>query len=516
MIKNTSLLKSILLITFFITFLSVSSQEINIPNDSSFFTGITPTQTITINQPVTSDKINTAINNFGVNGGVIHIPEGTHLLDKIINLKSNTHIIVAENAVFKPTSAFFIFDIGTNGRGNQQKIENVKIASASGKFIIDYSNFQGNDRVAGFTVGWVENFLIDGVSIKDNQTFLAGISVTPPSGGDWNRIAKNGIISNCTITNADYGYGLIQVQAAENVLFKNLEGSGGVTLRFESGFRLLREAGVNVGTSTKLYGLNITGINGNAAVMVSPHTKKQGSAIIKNITSRNCSLGIRIDKGFTEGGFPAGTYNEVIVGGNINITRDADESKNLAQIKQKHYIYYPLNFRNDHEFTSFALTAGTDPTSRKAPAIAPILFDAQNSIDDYTGDGKYKVTFRTSGHSSNSQTYSGFRSCTPNVLYEDDKRRVCLDEPLLSLDALKPIAKNRVYPIPTTNHKIFIETTSETSTIKIYSPYTGSLLKVVTNTGLINEIDLSDIPSGNYILQIVTKDNTISKKIIII
>ncbi|NJB83101.1 T9SS type A sorting domain-containing protein [Wenyingzhuangia aestuarii] len=509
--------KSFLL--FFIVFNTITAQEIIIPDDNNFFTGTTPSVSKDISLPVTADKINNAINNGGV---VINIPAGTHNINKVINLKSNTHILIAKNAVLKPTTAFFMFNIGTNGRGTQQKIKNVKISSTSGKFIIDYSKFNPGDKVSGFTIGWVENFLIQGVLLKDNQTFLSGLSLSPPSGGNWNRIAKNGIINNCTITGADYGYGLIQVQAAENVLFKNLKGYGGVTLRFESGWKSMRDAGINVATSTKLYGLNITGINGNAAVMVSPHTKRQGTAVIKNVTSKNCSFGIRIDKGFDEAGFTAGKYNSVIVGGKIKISRNSDETKNLAQIKQKHYGFYPTQFRNANPFSSFPFTAGTDPIARKAPSIAPILFDAQNTATDFSGGGKYKVTFRKSGHASNTQTYSGFRNCSPKVVYDNDKNNVCPVKRIITNNNISELSTefnepvDKVYPNPVSNGKLFVETKVINSVVNIFSLHSGQLITTIKNSGYKNTIDTSSIKPGTYILQIISDVETTNQKIVIL
>ncbi|MGY5351593.1 T9SS type A sorting domain-containing protein [Wenyingzhuangia sp. IMCC45533] len=519
MIENYSKLHYLLFMCFFIVFSTTQSQEIIIPASNTFFNGKTPRKSVTIVKPVNSDKINNAIKSFDDNGGVINIPSGVHTLRKIINLKSNVHIRVAKDAVLKPTSAFVVFDLGTNGGANQKKVTNVKISSTAGKFIIDYSNFSPGRKVAGFSVGWVENFMISGVLFKDNQTFLSGISVSPPSGGNWNRIAKNGIVINCSITNSDYGYGLVQVQAAENVLFKNLKGSGGVTLRFESGWKAMRDAGVRNATSTKLYGVNISGANGNAAVMVSPHTKRQGFAVIKNVTSTDCSFGIRIDKGFKEDRYPAGKYERVVVGGNIKITRNSNEGRNLAQIKQKHYYYYPTSFTNDNPFASFPKTKGTDPDARKAPSIAPMLFDAQNSATSFGGDGKYKVTFRDSGHRTNKQTYRGFRSCTPRIVYDNDKRKVCPTKKnntnsLKTLSEQSDQTNDNFYPNPVKNGRIFFHSKFTDSTINIYSIQTGAVIKTIHAQNK-NEIDVSDINPGTYILRTVSNGEVKTQKVII-
>lgn len=511
--KNFNLINRSFLLLFIGIVFSSNAQEINIPSDSIFFNGVVPNRNpIHVSKPVTASKIITAINKASrrARGGVVKIPSGTHRITDPIILKSNVHIEITGGTTFIPTRTFGgMFSIGTSDRSNQRLIRNIRIYSSSDtKYTIDYSKFKGGDKIAGFDLGYVTNFKIEDAEIKDNQTFLSGFSITPPPGGSFNKKTKNGIIQNCTILNSDYGYGLVQVQVGENILFKNLSGSGGVTVRFESGFSLLTNAGRTTGTSTKLYAYKTSCKNGNAAVMISPHTKVQGTAVIKDVTAENCSFGIRIDKGFAERGKAAGTYRSVIVGGKIKISRNQDDSLNLAQIKQKHHVYYPVEFRRKNPFNSFPLTGGTDPISRKAPGIAPIHVDAQLSANNIgpKRDGHYQVTYRRNGN-GNSQTFNGFKPCTPSVVYENDKRRVCLNnrELLFSFtNKENNTHKINVYPIPTSgNSNIIIENLPSNSQVKIYDMQNNLLISktFISNNSPIY-LDVSSLRSGIYIAKI--------------
>ena len=78
-------------------------------------------------------------------------------------------------------------------------------------------------------------------------------------------------------------YGTTQVQSAEDVRFENLDGTGGVTLRLETGI-------VNPGAIvTNIEARNIVCRDGHAAVMMEPHTQKNGLVTVHNATSFGCS-----------------------------------------------------------------------------------------------------------------------------------------------------------------------------------------------------------------------------------
>jgi len=509
--------------------LASQAQVVNIPGNRAFFTGSVPNFRKTVGRPVTADKIIQAINQVSNRrtgnrrGGTVIIPSGTHTINKQINVKSNVHIRINKNATLRPTRGFGgIFTIGVTGRGSQSKVTNVRISldGGSGKYTIDYSRLRPVDKIAAFDIGFVENFEIRDARILDNKTFLSAFNVTPPSGGSFNRKSKNGIVQNCSISNADYGYGLVQVQVGENLLFKNLSGTGGVTVRFESGWSVLTRAGKNVGTSTRLFAQNISCTNGNAAIMVSPHTKPQGTAVIKGVTAKNCGFGVRLDRGFAEHGQSAGKYRSVIIGGALNISRTGGDRSRSSQIKVKHYIYYPEAFRNSTSFNSLPRVGGRDEAARRGPGIGPMIFDAQQSANNVGSarDGHYRITYRKNGP-GNSQSFRGYTGCVPPIVYEDDKRKVCRrGRRVLSDDLLESVEETnepKIYPIPTSSGNITVDNITEGSSIKIYG-ISGNLIKLIEYNKINNKIiDVSNLTSGMYILEIQYKEDVFVKNIII-
>jgi len=68
------------------------------------------------------------------------------------------------------------------------------------------------------------------------------------------------------------------------------------------------------------------------------------------------------------------------------------------------------------------------------------------------------------------------------------------------------------HPNPASNY-ISINSTSMTKSVKFYNN-SGKLLKTVTNSGF-DKVDISELPSGNYIMIISTEKSSVSKKLII-
>lgn len=72
----------------------------------------------------------------------------------------------------------------------------------------------------------VKNFLIADAVIKDNYTKFCGLTLVPTTtkGGDkWEvSLPTNGEIRNCSILNANSGYGLCQLHGAQSIYFRNI------------------------------------------------------------------------------------------------------------------------------------------------------------------------------------------------------------------------------------------------------------------------------------------------------
>ena len=79
----------------------------------------------------------------------------------------------------------------------------------------------------------MKNFLIADAVIKDNYTKFCGLTLVPTTtkGGDkWEvSLPTNGEIRNCSILNANSGYGLCQLHGAQSIYFRNIYANPTVT-----------------------------------------------------------------------------------------------------------------------------------------------------------------------------------------------------------------------------------------------------------------------------------------------
>ena len=109
-------------------------------------------------------------------------------------------------------------------------------SSPTNKFVIDTSN--------GFAPRGIQLFGIDGFLLTNIEILVKVTDTNARSAVcfDYNRInstllyhAMNGKVINITASDYPSGYGLTQVQSGENIYFENLDGTGGNTLRMETG-----------------------------------------------------------------------------------------------------------------------------------------------------------------------------------------------------------------------------------------------------------------------------------------
>ncbi|WP_157359375.1 Iota-carrageenase A2 [Wenyingzhuangia fucanilytica] len=315
-----------------------------------------------------SQKLQQAIDDVSaLGGGKLIIPSGDYSVAEI-NLKSNVHIVIDSKAVIRPSlrtddKNYIMFGFGKES----DKISNVSVTSNDEleKFTVDLTH-NNNINVAVFSLGNVENFFLSNFTVLDDYTDFSAVTAgITEYNGAW-YFPKNGIVKNANTLNADYGYGMVQIQAGTNILFKNLEGTGGVTLRLETGWTKMND--LQLGGVSNIYGQNISCTNGNAAVMFSPHAMHNGKAYVENITANSCGFAVRIEGGFvskkyTNPELVDGTFEEVEI---KNITTTFG---NNAQLKPKHYKYMPCELRN--QVATEPIKPGGE--SYKGPSIAGVV-----------------------------------------------------------------------------------------------------------------------------------------------
>jgi hypothetical protein len=306
-------------------------------------------------------------------GGVVQIPAGTYSF-KNIALKSDVHLEIDKGAVIQPaidgdTKSFSIFNLGVDG----DPVENISIRGTGGRYTVELPAYEPGIRV--FSFKQVRNFHVSNVNIIDHLTkfscFQFGTSATSKD-GIWR--PTQGTIAHANVTGAAYGYGLVQLQSAESVLFEDLSGTGGVTLRLETGEKKMNNS--QIGGMDHIIGKNIACTDGNAAAMISPHSMENGVVQLDGIKSIGCGFGVRIESGFiakkySTPGLERGTFAKGSYVKNVDATFGTN-----AQLKSKHFKYMPAQLKNQIQDAS----ESEDGESVRGPSIAGVVNDANYTV----------------------------------------------------------------------------------------------------------------------------------------
>lgn len=331
-----------------------------------------------------SDKLQKAINTISrKGGGKLFVPKGNYTFSDI-EVKSNVHIVFDSEVVIRPSKRgnnknFEIFSFGKNA----DVVENVSFTSnnPNKKYTIDLTQTD-NYNTAVFVLRNIDNFLFSDVIIKDIQTKFSSFTLGITSFNNNYFYPRNGVIKNATTTNAGYGYGLVQSQAAKNVLYEDLGGQGGITLRLETGAKEMNN--VQIGGNHDVFGKKIECFDGNAAVMISPHAMQNGIVTIDGVTAVNCGFGVRIGGAFIakkykqDIGLKLGTYDPRSSVKNVTATFGKS-----AQVKPKHMMYIPLCYQTE-----------------KYTATTPITNVFSNPRDTKTKESRVSVSVAAVGYFS--------------------------------------------------------------------------------------------------------------------
>lgn len=237
-------------------------------------------------------------------GVIIEVPRRTYNWNKVV-LKSNIHLQIAGGTTIKfDGTRGGVFSIGA-GRGGQ-RLKNVSISGQGGqKFTVDISATNlVNKNVNAVKIGRVDNFRIADISIKDRRSSVNSIVLVHVGRASEDRPGPaDGVIENIKQTGSHTGYGLIQTYSADNVLFKNLDCDGGVTLRMETDDIVMKSElknGSKKGGIKDIFAYNIKNTNGITAVMFSPHFVENGNVTVEKVNATGSTFAVRVEKGFLE------------------------------------------------------------------------------------------------------------------------------------------------------------------------------------------------------------------------
>ncbi|WP_075601967.1 glycoside hydrolase family protein [Saccharicrinis aurantiacus] len=348
-----------------------------------------------------SEIFQAAINEVSsLGGGQIFIPKGEYTFAEI-QMKSNVHILVDKNASIRPPidvnktkkgyRSFVLFHLTSN---TTDPIKNVSIQGKGGMFTIDMQQVNNHlNRV--FNLKNVQNFKLSNIKVLDNYSKYSAFVFNSLQIDSYLYGPVNGVVSDVSIYNSDYGYGLVQMQLGENILFKNLYGLGGCTLRLETHNSTMHDPS-KFKPLNNIVARNVVSEKGNSALMVSPHFVDNGKIDVRDITAIGSGWAVRVAAGFTskkkeeERHLTPGTFSSESVIANIKATY----SPTTAQNKKKHYRYIPCDMRS--LCATAPIREGGD--SFNGPSIGVVLNTAQYKINIRPSEIKNAEGFLPSQH----------------------------------------------------------------------------------------------------------------------
>ncbi|WP_298493980.1 T9SS type A sorting domain-containing protein [uncultured Algibacter sp.] len=525
-------------------FLRVFAQDP--PADTTFFNPTFGSASQTINpstgtgddSPTLINAIN-AVNSLG--GGKVIVNAGTYRILEV-PLKSNVHIEVDSNVTFLPynytANNKSLFDADSNSG-----ISNFSIVGVGGNFNVDFTSLQPDARIRVINFNFCSNFRVANFNIDDNNTVFAGLifgsnhtTISTPNGNRIDSIRgvpNGGIIENISITNAHYGYGLIQTQSGKNLLFRDLSGVGGATLRLETGYSLIQYVELIDFEDLKLdniWGRNIECTNGQSALQLSPHTLDQGYFNVSGVVGNSCEATVVWSSGFTTdeeeaNGLTPGSYDST------SKIRDVTSTfgQNAQLHKSKRLRYIPCALRVERSGgIGIATTLNVDGESRLGPAIGAVIRQA-DKLGDYnldfpetevTANGYNIEAYYLPPRAFFTDSYDDYEICNESVdgvsfwipVEERDtpNPRNPLENGALGINDYSD-SELTIYPNPTSGLLNFsIPHNGIAKTVQIRD----MLGKEIANDTIENKktIDLSILSKGVYLLYI---DNNFKQKIIL-
>jgi len=543
MIKTARHILIILCLGFVSLINSQNPIDRALPDDSYFYipTINTSNQMSFPNGSSTTSALQNMINSLSNSGGgVLTINAGTYTLEQV-HMKTGVHIRVHPGVIFKSVPRNALFRAGFDN--SFANVNNWSFQSTNGqRFTFDFSNLQPTEDIRAFQLGNANNFRIADFVILDNYTKFNGIS----SGAVGNETTQGsakfpsfGIIENLDIEKAHYGYGLIQSQVAQNILYRNLSGEGGVTLRFESGFsgladRYLTDKSPIINNN---YGRNISCRNGAHAVMLSPHTITQGIVDVRDVSGVSCEAVVSINFGFLSAskgqvdssgnpllGHSSGTFSEETVIANVSATYGVN-----AQVRAARLRFVPCALRGYMVLDQ----KNPDDESYKSPSLAPVYYLA---LEDYVSldspEGRYKIVLDNVTHTGFSSEVradglitdggeNDFEGCdidgTPIWINGDDQNTTNPLQTSTMAEALNIndfIDEEGIVIYQQENSKKLTIKSDFKGTLKIYNLLGQLIITEIKNTKEIN-IDMSNFSKNFYILHFETGTKKGVKKFLI-
>jgi hypothetical protein len=538
-------LLSFSLLVWFIVALSFSQT---LPADNVFFnpTYGSGTQNILPSAGTGDDTqtFNNAIDALTVSGGTITVQPGIYRILEV-QLKSNVHLDINPGVTFVPfnpltgtNNAMFSADSNTG-------IENFSIIGTGGNFNIDLSGLLNTLRIRVISFKYCSNFKVSNFDITDSYTEFSslafGSNYTITGTGVDKRInairgvPNMGIIENISMNNAHYGYGLVQVQGGNNLLFRNLSCEGGVALRLETGFDLIQYTSGAIFDAIKLnniWGRNLECTNGQSALQISPHTLNQGVFDVSGVTATSCEAGVVWSSGFTT---DEQATNGLISGSFDSTSKVRDVTVTFGQNAQLHpskrLRYLPCQLRVERSGgIGISVDLNVDGESRLGPSIGSVLreedkvghYSLDFPVSEVTAVGYNIETYYMPPSAIFRNSYDDYEICNESIdgvnffvpaEFRDTPNPRNPLESSLGSDEFK-VNEFLMYPNPTTGElNINMSQIVKNQKLTIYNVLGKIVYKSILDmSNKNNEFNLSSLKRGVYFVSI---ENQTVKKLII-
>lgn len=335
-------------------------------------------------------------------GGGVVILRGDDITLGQIEMKSNVRLEIQSGATLKMASRV-LFNLGRNGLGPRNpRLRNVEITSTGqGRFTIDVNKSQIFQNAIPVRVGYVRNFALSNFNIDDNYTIFPSVFMVAdsddrrvPNNLTYSRVPEKGVVQNITATNVATGYALIQLFSGKRMLLRDLDATGGLTIRLEPGSGrpsdFLNQAGPRVGNIEDIRMENIHNREGMAAIFLKPHEKICTGIFGRNITATDSAFAI-LTNSSDSNSFTRGTFEQIAFSSPIRLTQTNDLP--LADIgASSQYFVVPSERIGRTRIADFP----RDPSGRRwhTKPIAPVLLASSLNANDAgpREKGRFNIT----------------------------------------------------------------------------------------------------------------------------
>lgn len=359
--------------------------------------------------PITSDseKFQYAIDDLSKRGGgILTVPAGSYRLINLY-LKSNVHIrfnskatVLADIPTHAKTTtfrAYWIFRLSALEDEASKGIENVSIEGVGGAFTINQNPDGILWKGRPFIVQNVRNFRIAHVKVQSNLYPFSNVVLNGHIDKQTQEVyqPRYGEVEDIEGFNNNAGYGVVQMQLGQHILYKNLEGHGGVTLRIETdteGAQLAKDK------IDEVYARDIRSVNGYVSVWICPHAIDHGLVDVRDVYAENSCWAVHIDYGLAhlrEQYGTGGTFNPASTVRDIKARYTADK----AQVPWAHMKFYPTAYQAEAKARYRAVEDGKNAFFGRA--IGVVLnksnydFDIDPSYITETDGFEDKLLFHT-------------------------------------------------------------------------------------------------------------------------